>query len=126
MIRSSVPRWHKQISAGVFAAATIAMAVGGLLQPSVSHAEKVFDKKSYDSCAVAAEKRWVNKETDDATFNDELKFCCGRSGGVWTVSSTGGGSCGADTATFAPSPTPIPGQVATVPGQASLPGTKKG
>jgi hypothetical protein len=126
MTRSTAPLRRKRISAGVFGAVTVAVALVGLLQPSVSSAEKVFDQKDYDSCSKAAEKRWVAKETTDALFNDELKFCCARAGGTWTVSSTGGGSCRAETATAETSQVPLPGQVATAPGSATLPDLRKG
>lgn len=127
MTRTATRPRRKQIAAGAIGAATAALAIGGLLQPAVSYAEKVFDQASYDTCAVAAEKRWVNKETSDSLFTDELKFCCARSGGVWTVSAGGGGSCQPDTSTtFAPKPTPLPSQVATTPGSATLPDIRKG
>ncbi|MDX1886976.1 hypothetical protein [Mycolicibacterium sp. 120270] len=126
MTRSTARPRRKQIAAGAIGAATAALAIGGLLQPAVSYAEKVFDQASYDKCAIAAEKRWVLKQTTDALFADELKFCCQRSGGVWTVSSTGGGSCRAETATAETSQVPLPSQVATGPGQSTLPDLRKG
>jgi hypothetical protein len=112
---------HKQISAGVIGAAAIALAVGGLLQPTISHAEKIWDIGDFDSCTKAAEKRFGSGQTNSDQLLDEIKFCCIRSGGEWTQ----GQGCTAPAATYAPKPTPLPSQVATGSGQASSPGARK-
>lgn len=65
------------VAAGLLAVS----ALSGLLEPAVGHA--AFDKKSYDSCATAAEKRFVRGETNSETLKDEYSFCCTRSGGYW-------------------------------------------
>ncbi|OBK71995.1 hypothetical protein A5651_17625 [Mycobacterium sp. 1274761.0] len=116
-----MPKRHKQISAGVFGAAAIALAVGGVLQPTMSHAEKVWDIGDFDSCTKSAENRFISGQTNSDQFSDEVKFCCIRSGGEWTQAQ----GCTAPAATFAPKPTPLPSQVATGPGQATSPGARK-
>lgn len=74
-------RRDKCMSAAVFAAAALALALGGLSQPAVSHAEKVFDKKSYESCRGVAIQRHQNGTTTASQALEEVKFCCWRSGG---------------------------------------------
>lgn len=117
MKQSPAPRWHKQISAGIFGTAAIAMAVGGIATPAVSHAEKVWDIGSFDRCVKSAEDRYITGATDNATYADEIKFCCIRSGGEWTAAQ----GCTAPAATAQAWPTTLPGGVATRPGQAKLP-----
>lgn len=107
---------HKQVSAGIFGAAAIALAAG-LAGPPVSHAEKVWDTGSYDSCAFAADKRYAAGETNNATWQDEIRFCCERSGGEWSHSQ----GCTAPPATFQTQPQ-TPGSVkAPRPGTAAKP-----
>jgi hypothetical protein len=105
------------MSVTVLAAAGIALAAGGLLQPAVSHA--AFNKQSYDKCAEAADKRFVQGVTNAATHTDEYKFCCIRSGGVWEGGNRG---CVEQAATGPPAQPQTPGSVVSpLPGKAALP-----
>jgi hypothetical protein len=52
--------------------------------PAVSHA--VWDIGQYDKCANAAMDRHISGKTDYATLRDEVRFCCERSGGEWSLS----------------------------------------
>lgn len=69
------------MSATVFGAAALALALGGLTQPAVSHAEKKWDFDSYASCANVALKRMQKGTTTIAQMREEIKFCCWRAGG---------------------------------------------
>jgi hypothetical protein len=87
-----MPKRRKYLSATVFGTAAITLAVGGLAQPAVTHAEAVWDIGAYDSCVKAANKRFEGSKTNYDTWQDELKFCCQMSGGelspnVWSPSN---------------------------------------
>jgi hypothetical protein len=76
----------------LFAAGALTLgALSGVATPAIGHA--TFDKKSFDKCATAADKRNVSGETDSATLADEYKFCCARSGGYWNIKKS---SCDAE------------------------------
>jgi hypothetical protein len=107
----------KRISVATFATAAIAMIAGALVQPATAHAEKVWDIGAYDSCVAAANDRFVSAKTDDATWGEELRFCCDRSGGEWTQSQ----GCTAPPATFQTQPQTPRSVVAPRPGKAALP-----
>lgn len=110
-------KWRKQMKTTIVGAAGIAMAAGGLVGPAVSHAEKVWDIGSYDSCVQAADNRFMSGKTNLATYADEVRFCCDKSGGEWTQSQ----GCTAPVGTFQTEPQ-TPGSVrAPVPGKAALP-----
>ncbi|SRX78615.1 hypothetical protein [Mycolicibacterium parafortuitum] len=68
--------------AALFVSAAL-VSVGGWLAPAVAHAERIWDIQDYDSCVRAADIRFVNGQTNGATYADEVKFCCLRSGGEW-------------------------------------------
>ena len=111
-------KWRKHMSNTIFGAAGIAMAVGGLVQPAVSHAEKVWDIGSYDSCAQAADNRFMAGKTNLATYTDEIRFCCDKSGGEWSQTQ----GCTAPPATFQTEPqTPGSVRLPPLPGKAALP-----
>lgn len=95
----AAPRWRRHASVTILGAAAIAMAVGAIAAPAVSYA--AFDKKSYDSCALAADKRFMQGVTNATTYADEYKFCCIRSGGVWEGGNRG---CVEAAATFQTAP----------------------
>lgn len=117
--RSSVPKWRRAISATIFGAATIAMAVGALAEPGVSRA--VWDIQDFDSCTKAADVRFVRGETSSAQHLDEVKFCCTRSGGEWsqTQGCTAPAAAQTDpTPTLPPNVTPG-GTIYTRPSQAT-------
>ena len=109
---------RKHLPATFFGAAAIALATGGLVAPAVSQAQ--YDQKSFNKCADVADKRFVSGQTNQTTWQDEYKFCCTRAGGQWDSAKN---TC-VETATAQTAPTPLPGQVATGPGQATLPGTR--
>ncbi len=107
----------KRMSVAAFGAAVFAMTAGGLLQPAVSSAEKVWDIGAYDSCVAAANNRFQSGKTDNTTWGEELRFCCDRSGGEWTESQ----GCTAPPATFQTQPQTPGSVVAPRPGKAALP-----
>ncbi|GAT09947.1 uncharacterized protein RMCN_3080 [Mycolicibacterium novocastrense] len=116
-------RWYRHASATIFGAALIAMSFGAIAAPAVSQA--AFNKGEYDRCATAADKRFMQSAgtaADVATHVDDYKFCCIRSGGVWVGGNSG---CVEQAGSAQTAPTPLPGQVATGPGDATLPGTRK-
>ena len=106
----------KRMPVAAIGAAVFAMTAGGLLQPAVSSAEKVWDIQAYDTCVNAADKRFVNGQTNWETYQDELVFCCTMSGGE--VSKKQG--CTAP-ATFQTQPQTPGSVVAPRPGKAALP-----
>lgn len=117
------PKGRKHISATIFAAAGIALAAGGLVQPAVSHAEKIWDIGSYDRCVRTADDRYLSGQTDSATHSDEIKFCCNRSGGEWsqTQGCTAPAPVNAQGTPEPPAPGSlgVPGTVHTRPGNVS-------
>ncbi len=102
-------------SVAVFATAAIALATGGLVAPALSYAEKVWDIGSFDKCAAQADMRYLSGTTNHATWQDEIRFCCDRSGGEWTANQ----GCTAPAATAQTWPTTLPGGIATRPTQAT-------
>ena len=78
-----VPKWR---NVTVFRAAAVALAIGAIAAPAVSHAEKVWDIGQYDSCVAAANNRYQSGKTDVTTWGEEIRFRCDRSGGEWTES----------------------------------------
>lgn len=119
MDRGLFVKVNTRISAGIVGAAAVAMTVSGLADPAVSVAE--LNTKSFNSCAAAADKRWVAGQTNDATHLDELKFCCIRAGGQYDLATS---ACVEKPATAQTASKPLPSRVATGPGQATLPGTR--
>ncbi len=101
--------WRKRIPATIFAAAVMALTAGGLAQPAVSHAEKVWDIGVYDQCIK-----------DNGTIH--AHFCCANSGGEWDYDN---GKCTAPVAAqvdpVKPGSLGVPGTIHTRPGQAKLP-----
>jgi len=81
MHTQQVRTFKRSTAAAVFGAAALALALSGLSQPAVSHAERKWDPKSYESCANAALKRMENRTTTIAQMWEEIKFCCWRAGG---------------------------------------------
>jgi len=107
---------RKHISATLLGAAAIALAVGGLIQPAVSHAEPVWDIGEFDSCTKAAEQRFGSGQTNSAQYDDEVRFCCARSGGEWSQTQ----GCTAPPATFQTKPQTPRDVQASVPGKAAV------
>lgn len=120
MNQSHVLKRRKPVSATFFGAAAIAMAVGAIATPALAHAQ--FNKQSFDKCAEAADKRFVNGTTNQQTWQDEYRFCCDRAGGVWNRTTH---ECTEQAGSFQPGATSLPDQVATGPGQGTLPGTRR-
>ena len=99
------PTWRKRTPATIFAAAAMALTAGGLAQPAVSQAEKVWDIGVYDQCIK-----------DNGTIH--AHFCCANSGGEWDYDS---GKCTAPPATFQTQPQTPRSVVPPRPGKAALP-----
>ncbi|WP_156662634.1 hypothetical protein [Mycobacterium sp. 1274761.0] len=109
------PPWRAHMSVTIFGIAA-AVVAAGLIQPAVSHAEKVWDIGVYDSCMKQAGQRYASGKTDVGQFEDEKVFCCTSSGGEWSASQ---GGCVAPPATFQ-TQQPKPGDVqAPRPGKAA-------
>ena len=114
-----MPKWRKHMSITVFGAAAVALAAGGLIEPAVSHA--VWDIGAFDSCTSAADARYVAGKTNNAQWQDEVRFCCDRSGGEWSQTQ---GCTAPAAAQTDPTPTLPPvvvpgGTIQTRPGQAT-------
>lgn len=101
-------RQPKRRSAVLLGAAAMAMAIGGLASPPVSHA--VWDIGAYDSCMAKASDRYASGKTDIFTFEDEKLFCCQSTGGEFTSNQ----GCTAPPLTGPP--VPRPGEVIQAPG----------
>jgi hypothetical protein len=104
-----MPKRRKHLWAILFGMAAIALAIGGLAQPAVSHAEAVWDIGAYDSCARAADNRLL-QTLDYGRHADEIRFCCDRSGGQWSQAQ----GCTAPPITAPPPQSP--GEVIQAPG----------
>lgn len=119
MIDTTTPGGSRRMRTSVIVAGvTTAAAVAGLLGPAVSHAEKVWDLGSYDSCAQAASDRHSQGKTTDSEFIEEMQFCCIRSDGEWNTQAV---KCQAPPATFQTAPQSPRSVVAPAPGKAALP-----
>ena len=114
------PKCRKHISMTISGAAAVALATGGLIEPAVSHA--VWNIQDFDSCTKAAENRFINNKINSDQLNDEIRFCCDRSGGEWNSSTR---RCNAPAAAQTDPTTTLPpvlvpgGTIVTRPGQAT-------
>lgn len=89
------PQRRKHMSATMFGAVVITLAIGGIAQTAVSQA--AWDIDSYDRCV--------------RDFNGIVKLCCTESGGEWDEKL---GKCVAPLT--AQTPTQSPGEIYQVPG----------
>ncbi|BBY81745.1 hypothetical protein H7I53_08980 [Mycolicibacterium pulveris] len=89
-----IPSGRKHMSATVFGAAAIALAIGGLAQPAISQA--AWDIEVYDECLK---------------LNGVKRGCCVGSGGEWDESA---GKCVAPLT--AQTPPQSPGELHQIPG----------
>lgn len=116
-----MPKWRKHMSVTIFGRRPSPSLPEGLIEPAVSHA--VWNIQDFDSCTKAAENRYVNNQIDSSQRNDEIRFCCDRSGGEWNSQTK---RCQAPAAAQTNPTTPtlppvvVPGgTIATRPGQAT-------
>ena len=97
------PKRRRHISATIFGAAMLALAVSGLVQPAVSQADRSWDIGVYDDCIQSGMT---------------IQTCCVLSDGDYDPEAR---TCYAPPATAQTWPTPLPNRVSARPGKAALP-----
>ncbi|VEG38599.1 Uncharacterised protein [Mycolicibacterium flavescens] len=101
----------KKYSLWVFGPTVIAVAIGVLVPPAVSQAEKVWDVAEYDSCTAIYDARYELGDISYDAWVTETAGCCEESGGEW---NEGAQKCEAPPATAQTAPK-SPGEVVQAP-----------
>ncbi|UXA17514.1 hypothetical protein [Mycobacterium sp. SMC-4] len=94
---------RKRMSAAVVGTTAAALAVGALVQPAVSHAERVWDIQAWDTCMKGVREREEKGQISVQQALEEKRFCCDMSGGVWSADANGS-FCAAPPATAQSAP----------------------